>query len=203
MRQATIPTRVQADDLHLIERLRARDEGAYELLVRSYGGRMMTVARRFLPHEHDAADAVQDAFIAAFKAVHSFEGNAQLWTWLYRIVVNACLMKIRSSGRSRAVSIEDCLPTFDDTGHHTRHPRQFNEDAHDVACRQELRERVRQCIDMLPESYRTVLLLRDIEERNTEETAELLGCTIANVKTRLHRARQALRTLLESSMAND
>jgi RNA polymerase sigma-70 factor (ECF subfamily) len=202
MSQSTIPTRVQADDADLIARLRARDEQAYELLVRNYGPRMMTVARRFLPQEHDAADAVQDAFIAAFKAVHCFEGHAQLWTWLYRIVVNACLMKIRSSGRCRAISIEECLPTFDETGHHTRHPRQFNEDAHDVACRKELREKVRQCIDMLPEAYRTVLLLRDIEQKDTEETAELLGCTTANVKTRLHRARQALRTLLESSLTD-
>jgi RNA polymerase sigma-70 factor (ECF subfamily) len=162
---------------------------------------MMTVARRFLRHEHQAADAVQDAFIAAFKAIDNFAQDSHLWTWLYRITVNACLMKIRSASRARTVSIEDCLPTFDETGHHTHHPRTWNEDAHDIACRAELREQVRDCIDQLPESYRTVLLLRDIEQRDTDETAQILGCTTANVKTRLHRARQALRTLLEPVMA--
>ena len=190
------------DEASLVAKLRAGDERAYEALVRLYSGRLMTIARRFLPQEHDAADAVQDAFIAAFKSVQSFEENARLWTWLYRITVNACLMKIRSSKRGRTVSIEECLPTFDETGHHTRHPRQWAEDAHDVACRAELREQVRECIHKLPEAYRTVLLLRDIEQKDTEETAQLLGCTTTNVKTRLHRARQALRTLLESSLTD-
>jgi RNA polymerase sigma-70 factor, ECF subfamily len=190
-----------ADEAHLLARLRVRDEQAYEVLVLRYSARMLIVARRFLRQEHEAADAVQDAFIAAFKAIENFAQNSNLWTWLYRITVNACLMKIRSSGRSRAVSLEECLPSFDETGHHTHHPRQWNQDAHDVACRTELREQVRDCIDRLPEQYRAVILLRDIEQRDTQETAEILGCTKANVKTRLHRARQALRTLLEPIMS--
>src|SRR5215510_12491477 len=83
----------------LLERLLAGDEQAYEELVRTYGGRMLAVARRFLPVEEDARDAVQDAFLSAFRSISSFEGHAQLSTWLHRIVVNAALMKLRTRRR--------------------------------------------------------------------------------------------------------
>ncbi|MCI0535170.1 MAG: sigma-70 family RNA polymerase sigma factor, partial [Verrucomicrobiales bacterium] len=112
---STATTTVDAD---LVTRLRAGDEDAYAVFVRQYGGRMLMLARRFLHNEDDAADAVQDAFLAAFKALGGFEGNAALATWLHRIVVNTCLMKLRSNVRRRTCSIEDLLPTFDATGHH-------------------------------------------------------------------------------------
>jgi RNA polymerase sigma-70 factor (ECF subfamily) len=181
----------------LVAALKSGDDKAFETLVRTYAPRMMTVARRFLPGEQDSDDAVQEAFISAFQNIGSFESNARVWTWLYRILVNACLMKIRSSKRSRTVSIEDQLPTFDETGHHAHHPRAWPDDAFSRASQAEMRLKVRECIERLPESYRTVLILRDIEQRDTDETADILGCTKANVKTRLHRARQALRTILE------
>jgi RNA polymerase sigma-70 factor (ECF subfamily) len=186
-----------SDEVSLVAALKAGDDKAYESLVRTYAPRMVTVARRFLPGEQDSDDAVQEAFISAFQSIQSFESNARLWTWLYRILVNACLMKIRSAKRSRTVSIEEQLPTFDESGHHTHHPRAWPDDAFSRVSRAETRAQVRACIEMLPESYRTVLILRDIEQRDTDETAEILGCTRANVKTRLHRARQALRTILE------
>jgi RNA polymerase sigma-70 factor (ECF subfamily) len=182
----------------LIEGLRCRDDSAYETLVCEYGGRMLSVARKFLRCEQDARDAVQDAFISAFQGIQSFAANSSLSTWLHRIVVNACLMKLRSQSRKREVAIDDLMPTFDSLGQFCRPVSQWCPEGCAGACAAELKAHVRQCIEQLPESYRTVLLLRDIEERDTMETAYLLGESQANVKTRLHRARQALRPRIES-----
>lgn len=185
------------DESNLIERLRNGDKRAFESLVREFGGRMLSTARRFMRCEQDAADAVQEAFINAFRKMETFDGDSRLYTWLHRIVVNACLMKLRSRSRKPAISIDDCLPQFDSNGHHELRVSSWSGDGYQHAAASEMRERVRACIDQLPDSYRQILLLRDIEELGTEETAKLLGESIANVKTRLHRARQALRTLLE------
>ena len=191
------PSCEQEAEAQFLARLRAGDEEASTALVRMYGGRLLAVARRFLRSEEDSADAVQEAFLAAFRYLDQFEGNSSLGTWLHRIVVNACLTKLRAQSRSRAVPIDDLLPTFDETGHHTRPVRPWEEEALSQLTRAETRIQVRACIDRVPEPYRTVLLLRDIEELDTERTAEQLGITTGAVKTRLHRARQALRTLLE------
>ena len=185
------------DDLELLARIRAGDERACEALVRQHGGRMLVVARRSLRTEEDSADAVQDAFLSAFRSLESFEGNSALGTWLHRIVVNVCLMKLRARSRSQEVRIDDLLPTFDETGHHSHPVRAWQDDALARLTRAETRAHVWACIDRLPDSYREVLVLRDIEELDTEQTAQHLGINPGAVKTRLHRARQALRTLLE------
>jgi RNA polymerase sigma-70 factor (ECF subfamily) len=186
-------------EARLLARIRSGDQEACAALVRQYGGRMLQVARRFFRCEDDSADAVQDAFVAAFRSLDKFEGNSSLGTWLHRIVVNSCLTKLRARSRGRAVSLDDLLPTFDETGHHTRAVQPWEEEALSRLTREETRIQVRACIDQLPEPYRTVLLLRDIEELDTEQTAYCLGIASGTVKTRLHRARQALRTLLEPS----
>jgi len=181
----------------LLERLLAGEEQAYEELVRSYGGRMLAVARRFLPVEEDARDAVQDAFLSAFRSIHRFEGNARLSTWLHRIVVNAALMKLRTRRRHPEQSIDDLLPGYLEDGHFERPASPWRTDGLDPAEEHELRELVLRSIHSLPEGHRNVLLLRDIEGLDTEEAADLLQISPGAVKTRLHRARQALRELLE------
>ncbi len=192
-----------SDDLELLERVRAGDERACEALVRQHGGRMLAVARRFLRTEEDSADAVQDAFLSAFRSLEGFEGNSALGTWLHRIVVNVCLMRLRARSRSREVRMDDLLPTFDQRGHH-RHPvRAWEDEALARLTRAETRAHIRACIDRLPDPYREVLVLRDIEELDTEQTAQHLGINPGAVKTRLHRARQALRTLLEPVVLGD
>ncbi len=183
------------DESALLLRLQAGDEAAFDALVREHAGAMLAVARRYLPDEADAQDAVQDAFISAFKAVRRFEGTSRLATWLHRITVNAALMKLRTARRRPTVPIEDLLPTFDDTGHQTRDSAPWR--AASDAERAETRDLVRRCIDRLPDPYRVVLLLRDIEGFGTAAVAAQLELSEAGVKTRLHRARQALRTLLD------
>jgi RNA polymerase sigma-70 factor (ECF subfamily) len=184
----------------LVARLRAGDDAAFESLVRQYGGRMLAVAKRFLKNESDARDAVQDAFLAAFRSIGSFAGGAQLSTWLHRIVVNAALMKLRTRRRKPEEPIDDLLPRFAEDGHHQDGVPGWAAAADVLVEREEVRLHVRRAIEQLPDSYRTVLLLRDIEQRGTDETAALLGMTPQAVKTRLHRARQALRTLIEREL---
>jgi RNA polymerase sigma-70 factor (ECF subfamily) len=186
-----------AEDSDLVARIRTGDELAYETLVRRHGGAMLACARRFLGCDEDSADAVQDAFLSAFQAINTFAGNARLGTWLHRIVVNHCLMKLRKRKRRRTVRIDDLLPTFDETGHHTRSVTPWTQHPEEQLSQAETREQVRACIDRLPMPYRAVILLRDIEELDTDQTAEMLRISRPAVKTRLHRARQALRTLLE------
>ena len=181
----------------LVAGLRRGDPESYERLVREYGGAMLGVARRFHREEDDARDAVQDAFVAAFRAMRFFREDARLSTWLHRITVNACLMKLRSARRHPTSSLDELLPRFGDTGHHMESPRPWATDAEAAADAPTVRARVRACIAQLPESYRAVLLCRDIEEMDTAETAQALGISAENVKTRLHRARQALKTLIE------
>jgi RNA polymerase sigma-70 factor, ECF subfamily len=184
-----------------IAALRQKDPAACEALVRELGGQMLAIARRYLHSEQDCEDAVQEAFISAFQALERFEGNSTLGTWLHRIVVNVCLMKLRSRSRRHEVSVEPLLPTFDQSGHHSQSIRPWRRTPEDQLLRDETRATVRHCIEMLPDEYRTVLLLRDIEQLSTEETADLLNATPGAIKTRLHRARQALRSLLEPHFA--
>lgn len=186
------------DETALLTLLRDGDAAAFERLVREYSGRMLSVTRRFLANEEDAQDAVQEAFLSAFKALDRFEGQSRLGTWLHRIAVNAALMKLRTrKSRPTERSADDLLPKFLEDGHQAVPAVEWRDGGLAALERSETRALVRRSIDALPESFRIVLLLRDIEEKDTEETAELLGMTPNAVKTRLHRARQALRTLLD------
>ena len=180
----------------LVARLRAGDEAACETLVRENGGRLLAVARRYMRNEEDARDAVQEAFVAAFRSIDRFEGGSSLSTWLHRIAINCCLMRLRSGRRRPETSIEELLPTFDETGHRVLHEESWPESVEAALERRQTRDRVREAIGRLPDKYRTVILLRDIEELSTEEAARALGTTPTAVKVRLHRARQALRELL-------
>ena len=183
-------------DAALLEGLRAGQDDAFEALVRAHSGRMLSVCRRILRSDEDARDAVQEAFLSAFKAIGSFEGTCRLSTWLHRIAVNSALMRLRSRKRRPEESIDSLLPGFRDDGHARIEPQDWSASALELLESRESRESLRACIDQLPDSYRTVLLLRDIEEFDTAEAAEVLGVSEGVVKVRLHRARHALRRLL-------
>jgi RNA polymerase sigma-70 factor, ECF subfamily len=188
-------------DGDLVARLQAGDDAAFETLVRTHGGRLLAVARRFFVDEQDARDVVQEAFLAAFRSIGSFDRRAQLSTWLHRVVVNAALMKLRTRRRRREESIDDLLPRFDEEGRRAVDGPPWEPPTDALLQRREIQVRVRRAIERLPDAYRTVLLLRDIEELDTDESATMLGITPQAVKTRLHRARQALRTQLARELA--
>ena len=193
---ATAPASPTAEQALLV-RLRAGDGAAFEELVGGEAARLLAVTRRILRSEEEARDALQDCFLSAFRALASFSGEARLSTWLHRIAVNAALMRLRARRRRPEELLDDLLPRFDETGHHAERIRDWREDTHGALERAELRRLVRVQIDRLPEGYRSVLVLRDIEELDTRTVAGMLELSENAVKIRLHRARQALRTLLD------
>jgi RNA polymerase sigma-70 factor (ECF subfamily) len=188
-------------DAGLTARLKAGDPDAFEELVRTYGGRLLAVARRFVRNESDAQDIVQAAYLSAFRALPQFEGGCQVSTWLHRIVVNTALMKLRTRRRKPEEPIELLLPAFQEDGHHVEQFSDWTTPADALLEKKETRATVRACIAQLPDNYREVLMLRDIDELPTQEVAQLLNLTPTAVKVRLHRARQALSTLLRKQYA--
>ncbi|MBK8267243.1 MAG: sigma-70 family RNA polymerase sigma factor [Planctomycetes bacterium] len=193
--------RAHTGERELVARVITGDVSACEDFVARFGGMMLAVARRFMRCDHDAADAVQEAFLSAFRSIERFEGQSGLGTWLHRIVVNACLMKLRTAKTRQTVSIESLLPAFDETGHHAQPIRDWEMSPSELFDNAQLRSHVRSCINRLPDTHRNVLLLRDIEGLDTEEAAARLGISTSAVKVRLHRARLALRTLLDPIMS--
>ena len=193
---------VVEDDSSLVKALRAGDSAAFERLVREYGGRLLVDSKRLLSNHEDALEAVQDGFLSAFRSLDSFDGRSQFSTWLHRIIVNASLMKLRSKRRRPEQSIDDLLPTFLADGHQAAPAAPWRRSGYENAEKKELQTIVRSKIELLPDSYRIVLVLRDIEGHDTETVAQMLEISPGSVKVRLHRARQALRTLLDPVFGN-
>ena len=179
----------------LIDTLRERTPA--RVLVGRAGGAYRTGTQLSLREDHAAArDAVQDAFVSAFTSIGAFESGSMLSTWLHRIVVNASLMRLRTKRRKPEASIEELLPDYQADGH--RLLRAENDPYPDeLVEREQLLTLLRSCVQELPESYRQVYLLRDVEELSNEEVALAMGLTPNAVKIRLHRARQALMTLVQ------
>jgi RNA polymerase sigma-70 factor, ECF subfamily len=188
----------------LIQRLRARDTSALETLMEQHAGRLYRVAFGITRDRSDADEVVQDVFLTLFNKVDSFEGRAALGSWLYRVTTNAALIKCRGKRARVEVKLEDCLPTFLADGHRAGE-RSFlladwSQDPEADLVSKETRALLDRAIRALPEHYRAVLILRDVEELSNEEIAEITGESVASVKSRLHRARMALRELLTRSL---
>jgi len=184
-------------DREMVAGLQRGDEKSFERLLRSCGPQVLAIARRYLNSEADAADCFQETFIAVFKSIDSYAGQSSLRQWVRGVAVKQCLMALRKRKRTREESIESMLPSFDESG---RRIASTSEQQHSSVETEldsaTVKLRVRKGIDKLPDDYRTVLLLRDIDGLNTRETAAILGIEINAVKTRLHRARTALRYIL-------
>jgi RNA polymerase sigma-70 factor, ECF subfamily len=203
MTAATVPRTEAKEETSLLARLRAREGAAFEELVRATSPRLLATLRRMLRSEDDARDALQEAYLAAFRALPRFQGQSKLSTWLHRIAVNAALMKLRAKRRRPEESIDELLPRFAEDGHFTGDTASSGTLLDEEVDEARRRAAVRRCIDRLPDAHRTVIVLRDVEGLSTEETAQQLGISIDATKMRLHRARQALRTLLERELGAD
>lgn len=191
-------TRHQDDDEGaLVAALRAGEAAAYEKLVRGYGPRLLATARRILRDAALAEDCLQETFLKAFDKIDGFEGRSALGTWLHSILVNQSLMKLRKNKRERHEQIDDLMPQFDSNACRIEAPWSYLATPDELLERDQTRALVQSKIDQLPESYRIVLQLRDIEEFDTETVAAMLDITPGAAKVRLHRARAALKVLLE------
>jgi RNA polymerase sigma-70 factor (ECF subfamily) len=189
---------VRADEMEFVARLQAGEPEAYERLVSLYSNRLIAIARQILGDEDLARDAVQDAFLSAFRAMSRFNGDAQLSSWLHRIVTNAALAKLRVKRRrpecfiTEEFGIGSDADPLDRASHLDTEPVTKPADA--AIARQQEARFVRDCIASLKENHRSVLTLRYIKDCDTEQTARILGIRPNTVKTRLMRARDALRS---------
>src|SRR4051812_46049262 len=184
-----------AEDADLVHRIVRRDDSAFEALMRRFNGRLFRVARAILKDDEDAEDALQDAYLDAFRHMSDFKGDAQLGTWLTRIVVNQALMRLRRQKRERVV-----LP-FHDPERGTDGPEvqvadRTTESAPESLLRAEMRRIIERRIDDLPLAFRTVFVMREVEDMTVQEIAEALVVAPATIRTRLFRARALLREAL-------
>ncbi|TWX46546.1 RNA polymerase sigma factor [Colwellia hornerae] len=189
----------------LIEGLINNNDLAYEALVRQYGAKMYTVAWRFFSTDDDAQECLQKAFIQVFKNIPSFKKNSNLSTWLHRITVNEALMMLRQKKRQHTSSLETFYQQYNDYGERTVFADNLGHSlSHNLSNNIEMifekgetKLSLNELIYQLPEKYCNVILLRDIQELSTKETAEILAISEASVKTQLHRARLLLKAILE------
>ncbi len=179
------------EEMELVTRSKAGDVEAFATLVRRYQDRLYNLAYRMLGNADDACDMVQESFMAAFEGLGGFRGDAAFYTWLYRVAVNKCLAhrRARAGKREFAVGGSDATP-LETAGSKAVTPDIMME-------RLETGEAVQRAIMGLPEDYRVVVVLKDVEGFEYEEIAEMAGIALGTVKSRLHRARLLLREALE------
>lgn len=194
---------LEDDDAAWLARLQAGDAAAFEGLMRRYNRRLYRVARSMLRDDAEAEDAVQEAYLSAYRAAGAFKAQAAVSTWLTRIVVNECMTRLRKSGRRHNIvpivaALVDGMEEGADMG---QDRMQASCDAPDLALmRAQLRELLERKIDALPQDFRTVFVLRAVEDLSVEETARCLGIAPATVRTRHFRARSLLRESLAQSL---
>ena len=185
----------------LIEELIKNNDLAYETLVRTYSSKMYAVVRRFFLNEDDAQECLQKAFIQVFKNITSFKKNSSLMTWLHRITVNEALMMLRQKKRQKIESFDEFTQQYNEYGERTvfadEQGNSLDNNIERVFEKNESKSLLHDIILQLPEKYCNVLLLRDIQEISTRETAQILDISESLVKTQLHRARQLLKAILE------
>jgi RNA polymerase sigma-70 factor (ECF subfamily) len=183
-----------ASDEELVARARAKDFAAFEQLLDRYEDKIFRLAFRFVRNETDAKEVLQDTFLTIWRKLDTFKGDSQFSSWLYRVAANAALMRLRAQRRHPEVSTEELPIGFlDSYGQMPPTGDNWAKRPDDELQSGELRNHIQAAVDTLPEIYRTVFLLRDVEGLSTEETAEVLQTSVPTVKTRLHRARLALR----------
>jgi len=178
-------------DADIVKRVRAGERALFEILMRRHNQRLYRAARSVVTDEHDVEDVMQQAYINAFTHLHQFEERSQFSTWLTRITLNEAFgrrRKVQSETMARVPSDGD-----EDAGEFMETVRSPQPDPERQAYAQELHRVLEEAVDTLPETYRTVFMLRDVEGLSTTETGEGLGLGEEAVKTRLHRARAMIR----------
>jgi RNA polymerase sigma-70 factor, ECF subfamily len=182
------------DESQLVAQSREGDTTAFNELVRRYEGKIFRLAQHVTQNREDAEDVLQETFLKAYEHLDQFKGDSKFYTWIVRIAVNQALMKLRRRKSDKSVSLDETIDTGEDTV--TREIAAWDEDPEQRFSRDELGSILDSAVQSLEPLYRSVFVLRDIEELSTEETAEALGLSIPAVKSRLLRARLQLREKL-------
>jgi RNA polymerase sigma-70 factor, ECF subfamily len=185
-------------DLELVKRVQRGEKAAFDLLVLKYQHRIGAVIGRFVPDYAEAQDIAQESFMRAYRALQNFRGDAQFYTWLYRIAVN--------TAKNHLVAMKRRPPTSDveteDAEHFGGLRMQDNDTPEHELLREEIAREVSQTVAALPEELRQAITLREVEGLSYEEIAETMDCPIGTVRSRIFRAREAidarLRPLMDS-----
>jgi RNA polymerase sigma-70 factor (ECF subfamily) len=182
-------------DVALVNQFKKGSLEAFEEIVSRYYSKVMKLALRFTRNQEDAEEVLQDVFTTVYRKIDGFRGQSAFSSWLYRIVVNAAFMKLRKKKQNQTISMEDLAPAVKqycierDTAN-TAH-------SYGVAVTRELQEVLQRAIDRLPDQYRAVFVLRDVDGLSNQETGQILELSIPAVKSRLHRSRIMLRKKLQ------
>jgi len=190
----TAPSLAETDETTLVAQSRDGDGRAFGELVRRYEGKIFRLAQHVTQNREDAEDVLQETFLKAYEHLDQFQGTAKFYTWIVRIAVNQALMKLRRRRTDRSVSLDEAIDTGEDTI--VREVAAWDENPEQRFSRAEFGQILDEAVHGLEPLYRSVFVLRDIDELSTEETAEALGLSIPAVKSRLLRARLQLREKL-------
>jgi RNA polymerase sigma-70 factor (ECF subfamily) len=182
------------DESELVAKAREGDLSAFNELVHRYDRKIFRLAKHITQNDEDAEDVLQETFLKAFEHLGDFQGQSKFYTWIVRIGVNESLMKLRKRKSDRTVPLDEPVDTGEDTV--VREIAVWEENPEQKYSREELGKILDEAVDGLRPAFRTVFVLRDIEELSTEETAEALGISVPAVKSRLLRARLQLREKL-------
>lgn len=182
------------DESALVAKAREGDSEAFNGLVHQYERKIFRLAKHITQSDEDAEDVLQEAFLKAYEHLPDFQGQSKFYTWIVRIAVNEALMKLRKRKSDRTVPLDEPLDTGEDTV--MREIAVWEDDPEQRYSREELAAILDEAVQNLRPAFRTVFVLRDIEELSTEETAEALGISVPAVKSRLLRARLQLREKL-------
>ena len=182
------------DESQLVAKAREGDLAAFNELVQRYDRKIFRLAKHITQNDEDAEDVLQETFLKAFEHLGDFQGQSKFYTWIVRIGVNESLMKLRKRRSDRTVPLDEPVDTGEDTM--VREIAVWEENPEQKYSREEMAKILEEAVDTLRPAFRTVFVLRDIEELSTEETAEALGISIPAVKSRLLRARLQLREKL-------
>ena len=186
----TVSTQASADETTLVAQSREGDTAAFGELVRRYEGKIFRLAQHVTQNREDAEDVLQETFMKAYEHLDQFQGNSKFYTWIVRIAVNQALMKLRRRKTDKSVSLDETIDTGEDTM--VREIAAWDEDPEQRFSRDELGGILDTAVQSLEPPYRSVFMLRDVDELSTEETAEALGLSVPAVKSRLLRARLQL-----------
>jgi RNA polymerase sigma-70 factor (ECF subfamily) len=189
-----VTSQAGVDESVLVAQAREGDMQAFSTLVQRYDGKIFRLAMHVTQNREDAEDVLQETFMKAYEHLDQFKGDSKFYTWIVRIAVNQALMKLRRRRTDKSVSMDETIDTGEDTV--VREIAAWDESPEQRFSREEVREILDGAIESLDPIYRSVFMLRDVDDLSTEETAEALGLSVPAVKSRLLRARLQLREKL-------
>ncbi len=185
-------------DRELLARAQAGDMSAFEALVEQHRDQVYSLALRMTRSDADAAEIAQDTFLSAYQNLKKFRGEAAFGSWVHRIAANHALMRLRHRSVIQAAEQELQGPEFNERGSLAEYPAtDWSRRADEQVLDAELRQAIEAATDQLPEDYREVFLLKDVEGLSYEQIAEFTGDSVPAIKSRLHRARLSLREAID------